>query len=422
MALACGHPCPSICGETCPSPEFCQVCYHGEIKQRTVDLITLTSYGEHDLSEEPVLVLEFGHLFTLSTLDAHVALAQYYAEDGTALPFSGQFSRVPTCPDCRTPITSTQRYGRPLKKAMIDTHMQRYILLSRREMDIANIKLQALERRLADSAKVFSDLEKVRLKQIAKSIRRLTTKLPPTQQVYKASAAAVQRMGMPADAAQDMVMRPPPIGTCLEAKVYLVKTNILLIKSSLKKGPPDEKVKPSVDKLEAQLREVQSAAIESQHQQVAALAAYKLATILGTVSFRMHARTAAQQNEVAAKVRALCDHFETHPLLPICDRYRDETSRLRRLVAGLSDKEIREIIGAMGSGMSALYNYGSGAGHWYNCPNSHVYYIGDCGGAMQESRCPDCNASIGGTSHQLQAGNRPAQELLARARAGTQEL
>jgi len=189
-----------------------------------VDLITLTSYGEHDLSEEPVLVLEFGHLFTLSTLDAHVALAQYYAEDGTALPFSGQFSRVPTCPDCRTPITSTQRYGRPVKKAMIDTHMQRYILLSRREMDIANIKLQALERRLADSAKVFSDLEKVRLKQIAKSIRRLTTKLPPTQQVYKASAAAVQRMGMPADAAQDMVMRPPPIGTCLEAKVYLVKT------------------------------------------------------------------------------------------------------------------------------------------------------------------------------------------------------
>jgi len=115
---------------------------------------------------------------------------------------------------------------------MIDTHMQRYILLSRREMDIANIKLQALERRLADSAKVFSDLEKLQLKQIAKS-HRLTTKLPPTQQVYEASAAALQRMGMSADAAQDMVMRPPPIGTCLEAKVYLVKTNVLLIKSQL---------------------------------------------------------------------------------------------------------------------------------------------------------------------------------------------
>ena len=41
-----------------------------------MDLITLTSYGEHDLSEEPVLVLDCGHLFTLSTLDAHVALAQ----------------------------------------------------------------------------------------------------------------------------------------------------------------------------------------------------------------------------------------------------------------------------------------------------------------------------------------------------------
>jgi len=425
-ALACGHPCPSICGETCPSPKFCQVCCPDEIKNRTVDLITLATYREHDLSEEPVLVLDCGHMFTLSTLDGHVALTQYYGEDGAAFPLPVGFSRVPTCPDCRMPLTSTQRYGRPVKKAMVDTLMQRYILLSRREVDAANTKLQALERRLVDSAKAFSDPEKLQLKQIAKSIRRLTTKLPPTQQVYEASTAAAQRMGMPADAARDMVMRPPPIGICLEAKVYLVKTNILLIKSQLEpllsKGPTDEKVKLLMDKMEAQLREIQAAAIESQHQQIAALAAYELATFLATVSFRMHERMAAQQNEVAVKVRALCEHLETHPLLSIRDRYRDETSRLRRLEEGLSAAEIRKVIQAMGGGMNALYNYGSGAGHWYTCPNSHVYYIGECGGAMQESRCPECGARIGGSGHRLQAGNRPAQVFLAQARAGTQGL
>jgi hypothetical protein len=41
----------------------------------------------------------------------------------------------------------------------------------------------------------------------------------------------------------------------------------------------------------------------------------------------------------------------------------------------------------------------------------HVYAIGDCGGAMQESRCPECNASIGGRNHALTSGNRHAGEM-----------
>ncbi|KAL3693259.1 hypothetical protein R1sor_006910 [Riccia sorocarpa] len=45
-------------------------------------------------------------------------------------------------------------------------------------------------------------------------------------------------------------------------------------------------------------------------------------------------------------------------------------------------------------------------GHWYQCPNGHYYTIGECGGAMQESKCPDCKATVGGASHRLTAGNR----------------
>ena len=37
-----------------------------------------------------------------------------------------------------------------------------------------------------------------------------------------------------------------------------------------------------------------------------------------------------------------------------------------------------------------------GPGHYYKCPNGHYYAIGDCGGAMEVSRCPDCGAVIGG--------------------------
>jgi len=49
---------------------------------------------------------------------------------------------------------------------------------------------------------------------------------------------------------------------------------------------------------------------------------------------------------------------------------------------------------------------GLSSGHWFECPNGHAYAIGECGGAMQSSRCPECNQSIGGNSHQLNSNNR----------------
>lgn len=50
-------------------------------------------------------------------------------------------------------------------------------------------------------------------------------------------------------------------------------------------------------------------------------------------------------------------------------------------------------------------------GHWYKCPNGHVYVITECGGAMEQRKCPDCNATIGGQSHRLASGNRVASEM-----------
>lgn len=41
----------------------------------------------------------------------------------------------------------------------------------------------------------------------------------------------------------------------------------------------------------------------------------------------------------------------------------------------------------------------------------HIYAIGDCGGANQVSRCPDCKSDIGGTNHQLREGNQLAREM-----------
>ena len=50
-------------------------------------------------------------------------------------------------------------------------------------------------------------------------------------------------------------------------------------------------------------------------------------------------------------------------------------------------------------------------GHWFKCPNGHVYVITECGGATEESTCPDCGAGIGGTGHRLRDDNRLAREM-----------
>ncbi|KAG6941372.1 hypothetical protein JG687_00019692 [Phytophthora cactorum] len=47
-----------------------------------------------------------------------------------------------------------------------------------------------------------------------------------------------------------------------------------------------------------------------------------------------------------------------------------------------------------------------GSGHWYRCENGHSYSIGECGMAMEETRCPECGAPVGGREHTLVQGSR----------------
>lgn len=50
-------------------------------------------------------------------------------------------------------------------------------------------------------------------------------------------------------------------------------------------------------------------------------------------------------------------------------------------------------------------------GHFYNCPNGHTFVITECGGAMQQGRCPECGAVIGGSDHTLDSSNTRATDF-----------
>ena len=44
-------------------------------------------------------------------------------------------------------------------------------------------------------------------------------------------------------------------------------------------------------------------------------------------------------------------------------------------------------------------------------PKGHIYRITECGGAMEESKCPECGSRIGGHDHRLRADNQLASEM-----------
>ncbi|GJP61447.1 hypothetical protein CLOP_g18608 [Closterium sp. NIES-67] len=83
--LKCGHQCPSLCGEKCPSRDFCTVpkCGSKAKRETIVDLVTLETLGEVDPDENPILVLACGHAYTVETLDGHLGLDEVYLQSET---------------------------------------------------------------------------------------------------------------------------------------------------------------------------------------------------------------------------------------------------------------------------------------------------------------------------------------------------
>ncbi|XP_038209946.1 NFX1-type zinc finger-containing protein 1-like [Zerene cesonia] len=99
---------------------------------------------------------------------------------------------------------------------------------------------------------------------------------------------------------------------------------------------------------------------------------------------------------------------EAKDLILCCKRYNEKQSMealdiLQKAfnINVVSKKETEMVLKAVGLK----------AGHWFKCPNGHFYCIGECGGAMEVGKCPECGQAIGGSSHKLLDSNSHAKEL-----------
>src|SRR2546429_3342162 len=90
------------------------------------------TFSEIDWNKERMIVLTCGHVYTMETMDMIMEMEDFY--EGSIkvgwtsikmLPES--ITTIKTCPTCQTPIKDINRYGRVIKKYMLDTQIKNFI-------------------------------------------------------------------------------------------------------------------------------------------------------------------------------------------------------------------------------------------------------------------------------------------------------
>lgn len=134
--VSCGHQCPSICGEKCPLPEYCQICAPKDIKGIIMDHILQATYKDIELDENPIIVPSCRHLMTLSSMDGHMRMSDYYELFPSPFvdalkPLSEAFSieNVKKCSMCRDPLRDINRYNRIVSQGLIEEATKKIYLL-----------------------------------------------------------------------------------------------------------------------------------------------------------------------------------------------------------------------------------------------------------------------------------------------------
>ncbi|KAL0023606.1 hypothetical protein WJX77_006297 [Trebouxia sp. C0004] len=161
LQLSCGHRCPSVCGEPCPSTKFCIHC--GDKSLTAYDIImdenrTLRDYDKGEVTENPLIVLACGHVLPMTSMDGYLELHRAYAKDqqgNWTTPCqleAGEQQALKSCPICRQPLTQIMRYGRPLNHMKVQHADIKFFLHCNQELAEADKMYGAASKAASDSA------------------------------------------------------------------------------------------------------------------------------------------------------------------------------------------------------------------------------------------------------------------------------
>ncbi|KAL6921145.1 hypothetical protein FSST1_005171 [Fusarium sambucinum] len=479
--LDCGHQCPSLCGEVCPSSKFCQVCATDDIKSVCVDFIMMTEYRDIDLDEEPCVFPNCGHFLAVSSMDGQMDMAAHYTLDADGLPtqilrssepFSLDGQDIKSCATCRGSLRSISRYGRIVRRAMLDEATKKFIswsndeyrsvasglvseqerlvamkppgLLDRNPGTNANLTVSGSRQRQLHILKEFVHTRYDSILRFRKSVVFYAAKVRREEQPFQRVANLVRHSNIHRGGQNEFRYDQAVIqakGTLLSAAL-LLKCDILILSDFFGllvggKGKfPTSEVHLDfscfMNDCDALIKNSQTALYPREETQghifYAQLCAFS----------RQCASKPSEPNQQNGQASISVSTAVPDSLDQLRDKGLGHISKARNLLeknpsCAFLQKEIDAAEEALNGGVyrpitaeelrqvyAASTGELRGTGHWYTCRNGHPFTINNCGMAMQEATCPECGAPIGGRDHVSVEGVRHATEIeeIARGMGG----
>ncbi|KAI9376610.1 hypothetical protein BJX61DRAFT_255560 [Aspergillus egyptiacus] len=446
--LRCGHQCPSVCGEQCPSVDVCQECATDDVKNNVVDFILGQMYRDVDLSESPCIFPRCGHFLTMESMDAQMDLAKYYDLDDQGKPVaikdsSGPFRMedIKSCAICRGHLRDVARYGRLVRQGLLDESNKKLILYVNREYiplaeEIAiNVqRLQEVEYKQKISLPAVVRIQGPRSNQInamKRALGRVSTgrwgdilKLRERIDVYRRRVSSeenpfirVLNMIESARRRHHLALVKFNYGSsALENKGVLLATalsirlDMALIIDFLKMKARN-RVRVIIDLRETFMECETFIQTASQSKRPALEAEGYLYLAQLHALERCHCLDTAESREHLDQGRMAIEHARA-----IVEHFPDQTRGLEAEIDGAENMLLSTFYLTVTRAerlavVQAMTSEFVGTGHWYYCENGHPFTIGECGGAMQESTCPECGARVGGHQHRVVDGVTRADDL-----------
>ncbi|XP_078674224.1 NFX1-type zinc finger-containing protein 1-like [Branchiostoma floridae x Branchiostoma belcheri] len=363
--LRCGHRCIGLCGEPCPTK--CRVCHREEV--------TTILFGREDERGARFIQLEdCRHIVEVQALDIHMTQKDI-DETGTLS------IQLKVCPWCKTPIRRNLRYANLIKKTLSDIEeVKRRVRGNSHEIhqQAAAIKAQISSARFLRETGNQEARQKLEDKLVA--MDRLTLGEVAVIQMQFEFLKVINDYDKMLSEKKDSLTPEDRI----RYKRQLSMLKSILMHNRFKYRMSDQEV----NDIDRELKRV--------HLEV------NLSILTNDID--RHSIELSYQE--SREIEVLQDLFSRGKFLSTDDLEEgkgilEDVRRRHPELSALTKEQKAEIVEAIGLGK----------GHWYKCPNGHFYAIGECGGANQGGRCPDCGLAIGGQNHALAEGNQHAPEM-----------
>ena len=387
LLLKCQHPCIGLCGEKCP--RWCRKCHHKQVSE--------IFFGTEDEPNARFIELEdCGHIFEVSGLDRWMDQQQDSGTDSKAVEI--QFK---CCPKCKTSVRRSLRYGNIIKQTLCDMEKVKQKVrygnghgndrhMKEIKESMYHLKCSQYSKLCWDSVKQTLSIIEGRIQQ-NHSTHHSYSRSPKNLTFHEINTITFQLKNLP---------------KVFKLFDFVLKVHRKFTFNNLKFSTQDIKSQLSVlcDFMTMiHLSEQNKSDIEFEYNRLSAL--FHLCQLCNSLK---NANVTKDHldfiNEVATDI--LCKAYLTQKdkiandfLSKLCTTLEEIGKQYG--VGCITQQERMEVVKAVGLSK----------GHWYKCPNGHFYCIGECGGAMQLAKCPECKADIGGTSHRLTAGNAHAPEM-----------